>query len=762
MNVHKHLMRSSPKIVCTLFLMLAASLPVLATARAAPPATPATIPLLTPWIGANGKPTAATWRHAARFAVDNEIQPGHNAPAPVHTEVFAGYTKTTLWLRFVARDPHPADIHVKYRQHDDFDNGDEYVGMIFSPFNDTQFAYEFFCSAGGTEMDAFRQQNQEYPAWDAIWQCRAQLTPHGYTVVMEIPFSSLKLPHGSQPQDWRILLFRNWARKVRHQITQVKLNYDSNCLLCDAELVRTATPIPSQDRNVQVIPSLTLSRTDQRTDPGAPLKSGSPAFHGGLDARWAIRPDLELAATLDPNFSQVAPDVLKPTVNQRFAIFYPENRPFFRRGTQVFNAPGFALGTDYGSNDSLVDTRQIADPHWATKVDGQVGSNVLGALVADDSITNILLPGQQGSSLKSFDFSTRDALARYRYDFAGNSTLGVLASDRNGGGYDNGVVAVDGSWQLDPSDALTLQAARSTTRYPRQVADAFGIAPGSVTGNGLGLEFQRTRLNYNASLSVASVSPGFRADLGYLPKVGYIEAEPQFEYDWYSSTAWWNQGGFGARYDWVRASGGGPMLDRLAYVYAFVNTIGQSRITIDARRDNQYFGGKTFALDQYELDANAQPLRWLGFELDAVGGDGVDYVGARKGRLLSLAPSVTLTPGRHLRIAFVGDFERLDVAGGRLYTDELYDLRVSWYFNSRMFVRAIGQLQDIRQNTALYPPGTANRNRSLATQWLFGYVLNPFSSLYVGLSNGYIGTGDAGLVQTDREVFLKLSYALQL
>lgn len=55
-----------------------------------------------------------------------------------------------------------------------------------------------------------------------------------------------------------------------------------------------------------------------------------------------------------------------------------------------------------------------------------------------------------------------------------------------------------------------------------------------------------------------------------------------------------------------------------------------------------------------------------------------------------------------------------------------------------------------------------SRSRSLATQCLFGYTLNPFTSLYAGFSNGYIGSGNAGLVETDREVFLKLSYAFQL
>lgn len=738
-------------------LLLALLVPTVAHAA---PVAPITIPDLAPWMSSDGKPTAATWRHAARFSVDNEIQPGRNRPAPVKTGVFVGYTPTTLWLRFVARDPHPADIHVKYRPHDGIDNSGEYVGMIFSPFNDTQWGYEFFCNVGATELDMFRQQGNEYSSFDAIWYCNAQLTDNGYTVTMQIPFTSLKFPHSNQAQTWRVIFFRNWARSLRHQITQIKLDYNSGCILCQAEVVRTQTPIGTHGLGLQIIPSLTISRTDSRSNPNSGLERGSPELHGGLDARWAIRPDLEFAATLNPNFSQVAPDVLQPTVNRRFAIFYPENRSFFRRGTYVFNTPGFSAGS-WDNDDELVDTRQIADPHWASKVVGQVGSHAIGALVAKDSITNILLPGELGSTFKSFNFPTTDALLRYRHDFANHSTLGLLATGRRGGGYDNGLTAVDGSWQINPSNTLTVQTAHSTTTYPEQVATAFGIAPGNVTGNAWLVSWRRVRGNYTASLSVDHVDTGFRADLGYQPQVGYTEARPEFEYDWYSHGSWWNNGGFGGSYNWVDATDGGPVLDRQAQAYAFVHAIGQSHIIFYLRHDDQYFGGTTFALNQYELFASAQPLRWLYLRLDTVGGDGIDYTGVREGGLLSIAPSLTLTPGRHLKIDLVSDFERLNVAGGRLYTANLYDVRVAWYFNSRMFVRAIAQEQNIRYNTTLYPPGMPDRSRTLATQWLFGYVLNPYTSLYAGFSNGYLGTGDAGIMQTSRQFFVKLSYAFQ-
>jgi len=733
-------------LLCFALLACAAPPAVLA----APTAT-STIPDLSPWTGHDGRPGPSAWRHAMRVAVADEIGPAHNAPAPVHTTVYVGYTANALWLRFVARDPHPDRIRVKYRNRDSFDNNDDYVGLLFSPFDDGQWAYEFFCSAGGTELDAYRQGNNEYASFDAIWGCRARRTARGYTVVMKIPFKSIKFPHSGKPQTWRMVFFRNWARNVRHQIDQMHFDYNDGCFVCQAPRYRTATPVETHGSNFQLIPAATLVQSDQRAGPGQALEHGSPQLKGGLDARWTIRPDLEWSATLNPTFSEVAPDVLQPTFNRRFAINYPENRPFFKQGTWVFNTQA-----------DLVDTRQIADPHWATKLVGQLGANAMGVLAANDAITNILLPGQQSSSLQSFDFGTRDALLRYRYDTSGDSSLGLLATGRRGGGYDSGLLSVDGSWRLNPSDSIGAQVARSTTTYPQQVASAFGIRPGTMRGNAWLLSWSRNRTHYNTSLSLSHVDRSFRADLGYLPQVGYTEAKPEFEYDWYASGSWWNNGGFGGIYDWIHASNGGPVLDRKTRIYAFAHALKQSHFILYATHEDQYFAGRTFALDQYEADLSAQPLSWLQGEVDVIVGDGVDYVGARKGRLLSVAPSFGFTPGSHFEAQLVGNFERLDVGGRRLYTADLYDVRLAWHFNAKLFARVIAQEQDIRRNAALYPAGTSSRARNLATQWIVGYVMNPFTSFYAGYSSGYLASGASGLQTQQRTFFLKASYDFQM
>ncbi len=742
--------------------MMILGMPPPALAAPGKAATPV-IPDLTSWLGKNGRPGEAAWRHAAHFSIPYEINPGHNTPAPVATQVDAGYTADALWLRFEAQDPHPADIGLRYREHDDMESfSDDFLGVMLSPFDDTQWAYEFFCTAGGVEWDAFRQQNNEFSSWDAVWSCSAARTASGYEVIMKIPFASIKFPHSPAPQRWGLIFFRNWPRSIRHQLFSQPLDYDSSCTLCSMVRARTATAIRASPADFQLIPAVTVIRTDSRNDAAGGLEQGSPALQASLDARWVLRPDLEWSATVNPNFSQVAPDVLQLSANRQFALLYQENRPFFEQGTQVFNTPSVRYSTDtFTPSGSLVDTLDITDPRFATKLVGQVGADEMGVLATEDTATAIVLPGPQTSTTRTFDFSTRDELLRYRYDL-GASAVGLYASDRDGGGYDSGLYAADGDWQIDPSDVVTALVGSSTTDYGPAVASAFGIAPGTVQGDLWTLDYARTRRNYNLDLDLSHVADGFRADLGYLPQVGYDQGAFLGEYDFYAPDEdWWQNLGFGTISNWTRATDGGANLDRKVKLYTVLHANDQAQVYFYATRDEQYYQGKTFTLYQYELDTTIQPVGWLNAEVDAVGGDGVDYVGVRKTGLFSVTTTLHVQPGRHLKIDLVDDYEQLGLSGQRLFTANVYDLRVAWYFTSRLFADVIGQGQGVRNDTALYPPGTPRRSGTLATQWLLGYQINPWTVFYAGSSEGYQQTPDNQLVPQQRTFFLKGSYYFQ-
>ena len=106
------------------------------------------------------------------------------------------------------------------------------------------------------------------------------------------------------------------------------------------------------------------------TDPGRivnePIK-----FDPGLTAKFTPSSALTLDLAINPDFAQVEADQIVVTTNQRFPIFFPEKRPFFLEGIDIFQTP-----------ISAVHTRSIVDPDMAVKLSGKRGRNTFGLMLA--------------------------------------------------------------------------------------------------------------------------------------------------------------------------------------------------------------------------------------------------------------------------------------------------------------------------------------------------------------------------------------------
>jgi hypothetical protein len=61
--------------------------------------------------------------------------------------------------------------------------------------------------------------------------------------------------------------------------------------------------------------------------------------------------------------------------------------------------------------------------------------DAIGMFVAQDEVTNLQFPGSQGSSSGSLEESNTAAVFRYRRDIGSDSTIGVLLTGRESGGY---------------------------------------------------------------------------------------------------------------------------------------------------------------------------------------------------------------------------------------------------------------------------------------------------------------------------------------
>jgi hypothetical protein len=258
------------------------------------------------------------------------------------------------------------------------------------------------------------------------------------------------------------------------------------CVLCQAnKLTGFAAITPGS--NVELYPTLTSRRTDERSAfPDGSLEAGNVKAEPGLDLRWGATPNLSLNATANPDFSHVEADVAQLDVNTRFALFYPERRPFSPEGSDFFATPIQA-----------VFTRTVAAPTGGLKLTGKWGGVGVGVFTAHDRVTN-LFPSNQGTADTSLENNTVSTALRYRHDVGSASNVGLLYTGREGAdGYANRVTGADASLQLTPANSLRLQALVSQTSYPDAVAQRFGQPLGRFVGTGLRASYGYESRNWN-------------------------------------------------------------------------------------------------------------------------------------------------------------------------------------------------------------------------------------------------------------------------
>jgi len=171
-------------------------------------------------------------------------------------------------------------------------------------------------------------------------------------------------------------------RTLRHIFALNSRDRNVSCYLCQfAKVSGFAGAEPG--KNLEITPTLTAIRSDAwETYPSGTLENGDPDYDLGLTVKWGVTPNMTATATVNPDFSQVEADC-RPARRQRTVrpLLLGE-ASFFLEGADFFRTP---LQTVY--------TRTVADPGWGRNWTGKEGRNVVGAFVARDELTNLLIPG---------------------------------------------------------------------------------------------------------------------------------------------------------------------------------------------------------------------------------------------------------------------------------------------------------------------------------------------------------------------------------
>lgn len=707
------------------------------------------IPRVTDGIEVDGMLNDVLWEKAWRMPLEYEVRPGENIDPPVTTHVLVAYDDDYVYFGFEAKDPDPRAIRAHLCDRDAI-NGDDWVCMILDTFNDERRSFGFLVNPMGVQNDFIETiDGGGGSEWDTIWDSAARIHDWGWAAEMRIPFSSLRFQRNPEGQVWGIDAIRSYPRRVRHHIGLFPRDRSNNCYLCQAVKVKGFEGV-SPGRNLEIVPTVTAGGTQERIDfPDGEFETADDYADLGMTARWGVTPNLTLSGAVNPDFSQVEADVREVDINSPFALFYPEKRPFFMEGADFFE-----------SHMDAVYTRMVYDPAYGAKLSGKEGSHTMGAFVVRDDQTHLLLPGVQSSDLAELEGESTAAVARYKVDFGSRLTLGALGTYRGGENYDNRVVGADGDIRISERDRVRFQGLWSETEYPETLAEEYDIPAGRFDDRATKIVYSHNTRTLDWWGEYRYIGEGFRADLGFMPQVGYERTEAGAGYEWNprSHQRWFSRlylQGLVRRDDDMD---GNLLADRNQVQFTYEGPL-QSHGLIEINQVQETYEGREFDTDYVFLHWCMRPNGDSHCYLNYIFGNDVDYANTRAAEKDHVDAGLFYQVGRHLRLDVQHTYQRLEVDAGRLYTVNLSQMTTSYQFSARSMVRGVFQYMDVNRDAALYIDEVDPEEQHLFTQLLYSFKLNPQTVLFVGYSDNAYGTWDTALRQADRTVFLKLGKA---
>ncbi len=533
-----------------------------------------------PGITIDGKLNDPAWQ-SAHFQSDmTQRQPLDGVPVSQRTAFSILYDNHNLYVGIYAYDSLVNAIKGILSRRDENSPSDWlYVGI--DSYNDKRTAFGFGVNPAGVKADMrwYNDENQDQN-WDGIWEGKASINNDGWSAEFKIPFRELRFS-GSRALTFGLQIYRRINRLNEEDWWANWPQNESGFVRHFGEL-RGLDDIPRQDR-LSLAPYLNHSVTHSRDL----INSTHPQAYDfgkniGADIKYGVTNDLTLDATLNPDFGQVEADPAELNLSA-FESYFPEKRPFFVEGSNIFN---YSLGFGDGDlqNLSLFYSRRIGrQPQYYPDFDSDSGYNV-----DLPRRTNILaaakLSGKtrNGWSIGVLDAVTARETALLRSDIAYNYSVAVeprtnyfvgrLQRDLNAGGTTVGGIitaanrdlnnlpqlnwlrrdayaggldvshrfwnnryaldfALAGSHVLGSPEAILTTQTSSTHYYQRPGAHYLKLDSTATALNGIAhkLVFSKTGGGFwRYAVGFTGYSPGFEAnDLGY-----HRSVDNQMEFLW--------------------------------------------------------------------------------------------------------------------------------------------------------------------------------------------------------------------------------------
>jgi uncharacterized protein DUF5916/cellulose/xylan binding protein with CBM9 domain len=524
-----------------------------------------------------------------------QTQPDEGKPPSERTEVRVAYDDRNVYFGVRCFDSEPDQISSKLTRRDR-DIETDWLALYIDSRHDHSSALIFQLSPAGVQVDGEMYNDTQYsPDWDGVWSGAVSTDDQGWVAEFAIPLTLLRFSDAPE-QTWGLQVHRNVSRRREQSMWAYTPSRFQGLVSHFGQLVGIRGIHPS--RTLELRP-YGVARVRGRALTGAPVlgfQQGSEidaSTDVGVDAKLGLTRGLTLDATVNPDFGQVEADQVVLNLTH-FETFFPEKRPFFLEGREVFETPltlfyprrigrppvGLTTG------DTVVDGRgrtlRIADspgalPIWtAAKVSGTVvdhlGIGAVGALTGAERAE-----ASDGGEMRTMELAPKRGYAglRAKVGLGGNAYLGAAATfvNRLGGqlysaaaNHDAYAQAVDGRWQAlsgrwrVEGQAVMSERIGGTSHatadgrpcpdpaadpscVPVTRADGTTLGPGDV-GAGGQAHVAYTSEHVNFDVNARSLSPRLDInDMGFLPDfnthqldltAAYVQRHPGSWYQRYS------------------------------------------------------------------------------------------------------------------------------------------------------------------------------------------------------------------------------------
>jgi hypothetical protein len=682
----------------------------------------------------DGRLDEPAWAGAPAIRLtQQDPHPGEATPFTTELRVLA--SAETLYFGFHCVDPAPGNILVHTWERDADQDEDDRVAIVLDTFRDGRTGYWFRMNAAGARQDGLVSGPTEASAdWDGIWSGRTARTADGWSAEIEIPARTLQFRGGDA---WGFNALRFVARE-RTALRWTALSLDASFLDVSRTGLLEGLGALHQGHGLSLAPyGLARAARDRETD------SSSTTGDVGGEVRDQITPQLAGVLTFNTDFAETEVD--DRVVNlTRFSFFFPEKRPFFLEGSNLFS---FGLGLEekflpfYSRRVGLSEGVPVPIDGGA-KLLGRAGRWSIAALDVETESS----PAGPATNL----FAGRvalDAGAGWRLGWVGTSGGGE-------GGSEAKLVGGDAVWQTsrlggDKNGAFGVWGARSDGE----------ASDGDHSGWGAIVSYPND--SWDVSLSVNQFGGALDPALGFVNLANTRQ--------WDSGVAYQPRPRVDGRFGWARQFfyesffhrierlGGELETWRLFFAPWNVTTQSGARIELDWQPEFERLlepfeiaSGVVIPPGEYRFNrvrvelGTAQTRNWRLATSDWFG----DFYG---GRLSQFELDGSYTPlGGRLRVEASGEIDQGTLPSGD-FTIRLYKLRALWAFTPDLVLSSLVQYD--------------SESRSLGANTRLRWTIRPGSDLFVVWTRGYLRDtegGDWRLRPQRDEVVLKLRWTFQL